>query len=112
MFVKPKEKILKNLGIKTQGIYATKLSSDLNKRRGPVNQKVDEKDPFSWTGLLQLDLILWPTINATVDIDQKANVYVILGSLQLPNNTIDIKDEYEFFVSALSAFVFFIQLIW
>lgn len=99
MLVRPKDKILKNLGIRTQSIYASKLSSDVNKRRGPVNKKVDEKDPFSWMGLLQLDLILWPTINATIDIDQKANVYVILGKLQLPNNTIDIKDEYEFFVS-------------
>lgn len=102
MLVKPKEKILKNMGIKTQSIYAGRLSSDVAKRRGPVNKKVDEKDPFSWMGLIEVDSILFPTINATIDIDQKANVFVLLGTLNLPNGSAEFKDEYEFNVSWMS----------
>lgn len=99
VLVKPKEMLLKNMGIKTQSIYAGRLSSDVAKRREPVNKKVDEMDPFSWTGLIEVDLILFPTIDATIDIDQKANVFVLLGTLNLPNGTVNLKDEYEFFVS-------------
>lgn len=89
------------MGIKTQSIYASRLSSDVSRRREPINQIVDEKDPFSWMASAQLDLLLWPTINISVDIDQKADIFVILGTLNLPKNTIELKDEYQFVVSVL-----------
>lgn len=87
------------MGIQTQSIYASKLSSDISKRTQPRNSKIDEKDPFSWRGFVEVDLLTFPTINGTIDIDQKANIYVILGAINLPNNTIEFNNEYEFFVS-------------
>lgn len=96
--IEPKEKFLKNLGIKTQAIYAGKLSSDIAKKTEVRHDESNEQDPISWTGLMELDMIIYPTIKGTLDLDQKGSVYVLLGSLTLPNGTINIKNEFEFVV--------------
>lgn len=98
IFIQPKEKILKKLGIKTQAIYAGKLSSDSAKKTEVTHDESNEQDPISWNGLMELDMIIYPTIKGTFDLDQKGSVYVLLGSLILPNGTVTIKDEFEFVV--------------
>lgn len=98
---KPKPKILNELGIKTQAIYTRKLAG------GAVGDEEDEdyeyedeiEEPISWSGLVKIDTLIYPTMKGTLDIDQKGTLYVLLGTLTLPDGTAEFKDEFDFVVS-------------
>lgn len=98
---KPKPKLLDELGIKTQAIYNRKLvGTAIDGEEEDEYEDEDEmEDPISWSGLVEIDSLIYPTMKGTLDIDQKGTAYVLLGTLTLPGGTAELKDEFDFAVS-------------
>nr|XP_023014254.1 uncharacterized protein LOC111504019 [Leptinotarsa decemlineata] len=84
----PKAKPLKEMGIKLENIYKTSDFSGVEER--------DNEDPFSWEGLIELDIIIYPTMKGKLEIDQKGNSYILLSKLTMPNGVAIIVDEFVF----------------
>ncbi|KAG5880871.1 hypothetical protein JTB14_004019 [Gonioctena quinquepunctata] len=84
----PKPKPLKELGMKMNDIYTgSKL---------PQVEERDAVDPFSWKGLIELDIIIYSTIKGELEIDQKGNSYILQCKLTMPHGVAHILDEFEF----------------
>lgn len=97
---KPKPKILKELGIKTQAIYKNKLnvfSGFLVKQKtDKVDDGEHEEDPINWSGYIELNTLIYPTMTAEIDIDQKGTVYDVGATLKLPAGKAEFRDEFDY----------------
>nr|XP_022900792.1 uncharacterized protein LOC111413892 [Onthophagus taurus] len=89
---KPKSKFLKELGIETQQIYNEKLAN--GDEPGQVN--IGREDPLSWEGFVEIDTLLYPTMQGYIDIEQKGTVYDLLASLTLPNGKAELRNEFDY----------------
>lgn len=102
---KPKPKILNELGIKTQAIYNGKLAgTEMEKNLEDLTDddydyEDEAEEPISWSGLVAIDTVIYSTMKGTLDIDQKGTLYVVLGTLTLPDGVAELKDEFDFIVS-------------
>ncbi|XP_063238564.1 uncharacterized protein LOC134540049 isoform X2 [Bacillus rossius redtenbacheri] len=56
----------------------------------------EEEEAVSWAGLLEVDTVLYPTMRAQLDVDEKGSLYVVAGSLTLPDGTAELYDEFSF----------------
>lgn len=88
---KSKLKPLKELGIEVRKVYFKSKASQRDNK--------NEDDPLSWKGLLELDVIIYPTIKGEVEIDQKEYSYILQSKMTLPHGTATVYDELEYIVS-------------
>lgn len=95
---KPKPKLLKEMGIKTQSIYLEKLSDHpvLDQEEDDDDDDEDEDDPISWDCYLRVDALIYPTVTATIDLEQKGTLYVLLGDANLPRGPAKLRNELNF----------------
>uniref|UniRef100_A0A6P7GJY7 Uncharacterized protein LOC114337760 n=1 Tax=Diabrotica virgifera virgifera TaxID=50390 RepID=A0A6P7GJY7_DIAVI len=88
-----KPKPLKELGIKLKNVYTRSKQAQTEEK--------DYDDPLSWEGLIEVDVIIYPTMKGELEIDQKGTTYIIKSQLKTPQGFIDIFDEFDFVVSIL-----------
>ncbi|KAK5639713.1 hypothetical protein RI129_012205 [Pyrocoelia pectoralis] len=86
----PKPKILNEMGIKPQIIYNQNFGGDSDEDFEEI------ENPINWSGFIEVDSIIYSTVNCSFDIDQKGNLYVILGTMSLPKGVVDFKNEFDF----------------
>lgn len=102
---KPKPKYLKELGIKRPPIYTSIQKNYMGEEEiGEADD--DTHDGISWSGLIEVDTIIWPTIKGSLDIDQAGSVYAATVTLTLPDGVAEMTDVLDFSVSL----VFFFSL--
>ncbi|XP_018566495.1 uncharacterized protein LOC108907336 [Anoplophora glabripennis] len=82
-----KSKPLKELGIEVRKVYLKSKASQMEKRN---------ENPLSWNGLLELDVIIYPTIKGELEIDQKEYSYILQSTLTLPHGMATVYDEFEY----------------
>lgn len=108
VFGKPKPLLLKEMGIRTQKIYRDKLSGIVKEIIDEAGDYIEvpdyedeeeEEDPISWTGKVVVDALVYPTITAEVDLDQKGTTYSVLGTIILPDGKANIQNDFIFEVS-------------
>lgn len=87
----PKPKTLKEFGIEIKEIYKKQAKSH-------SNIDLDNEDPLSWKGLIELDAVIYPTMKGELEIDQKGPFYVLQGKLLLPHGVATIFNELEYYV--------------
>lgn len=110
MFAQPKPKPLKELGIKTIDVYINKLDQDLisSETDKQTDDDMDNEDPFSWTGLIKIDAIIYPTMQGALDIDQEGPLYILFGTLLLPDGKAEISDRFLFTVNSINIMILII----
>ena len=89
------------MGIETQAIYRGKFA-----RNVPTEKfSTEQEDPFNWIGYVEVDVLYYPTVKGTVDIDQKGSIYDIIATLTLPQGKVEIRNVLDFEVSFCSSVV-------
>ncbi|XP_072402619.1 uncharacterized protein Apoltp isoform X1 [Diabrotica undecimpunctata] len=83
-----KPKPLKELGIKLNNVY--------KRSKQAQTEEKDYDDPLSWEGLIEVDVIIYPTMKGELEIDEKGTTYIIKSQLKTPQGFIDIFDEFDF----------------
>ncbi|XP_060537065.1 uncharacterized protein LOC132708634 isoform X2 [Cylas formicarius] len=83
----PKRKPLKELGINVTRAYSAKT---VTKNRN------EDADFLSWEGLIELDVIIYPTVKGKLEIDQNGPSYVLQSKINLPHGTATIFDEFVY----------------
>ncbi|XP_045482614.1 uncharacterized protein LOC123686485 [Harmonia axyridis] len=95
IFGETKPALLKELGIRLDEIYGKK------NRTGALSSKekeeYDDDDLMTWSGLVEIDTLINPTIKGTLDIDQKGPVYTIKSKMIMPDGLAVINDRLEFY---------------
>lgn len=110
-----KPRILKELGIETQDIYNRQSTGWENKNEddyyedGSQEEEMDY-DPLNWTGSIEIDAIIYPTMKGTLDIDQEGPLYILQGKLSLPNGVAVVNDQFEFIVNPQSIWSVYVTL--
>lgn len=92
-----KPKILKELGIKPIPIPA-------DEDYGDTYEEYDDEeydDPISWTGSVEIDALVYPTMRGTLDVDRQGTLYVVVGKLTLPDGDAEMRDELDMVVSGI-----------
>ncbi|KAK4871887.1 hypothetical protein RN001_016011 [Aquatica leii] len=90
----PKPTILNELGIKTQALYNENFDGKALSSDEDYDNEVE--DPINWSGFIEIDSMIYPTIKCSFDIDQKGTLYVLIGTLTLRDGTVDFKNEFDF----------------
>ncbi|KAL3290379.1 hypothetical protein HHI36_023721 [Cryptolaemus montrouzieri] len=89
-----KPALLKDLDIKLDEIYGKRsinLPWEMN------NKEENEKDGLlNWSGLVEFDTLIYPTLKGTLDIDQRGPVYNIKSILTVPDGDAVINDRFEY----------------
>lgn len=94
IFGETKPALLKELGIKLDEIYGKK-----NKTLSSTDkEEFDDDDLMNWSGLVEIDTLVNPTIKGTLDIDQKGPIYIIKSKLTMPDGLAIINDRIEYYV--------------
>lgn len=91
---KSQPKPLKEMGIEVRSVYLKSKVSQVEKKYAD--------DPLSWKGLLEVDIIIYPTIKGELEIDQKGYSYILQSKLTLPHGMATVYDEFEYIVSIFS----------
>uniref|UniRef100_A0A1Y1LL77 Vitellogenin domain-containing protein n=1 Tax=Photinus pyralis TaxID=7054 RepID=A0A1Y1LL77_PHOPY len=91
LLAQPKPKILNEMGIQTQAIYNQNFGGD------DSDEDYEEiENPINWNGFIEIDSIVYPTVNCSFDIDQMGNLYVLLGTVSLREGFVEFKNEFDF----------------
>lgn len=87
-------KPFKEMGIEIRNVYLKSKVSQVERKYGD--------DPLSWKGLLELDIIIYPTIKGELEIDQRGYSYILQSKLTLPHGMATVYDEFEYIVSGFN----------
>ncbi|CAH1158795.1 unnamed protein product [Phyllotreta striolata] len=87
----PKPKPLKELGVKLKNVYTRSKQTQLRQ-----TEEKDYDDPLSWEGLIELDVIIYPTMKGELEIDQKGTSYILQSKLTMPHGVAEIFDEFDY----------------
>lgn len=83
-----KPKHFKGLGIDMKNVYLGSTLSQVG--------KTDGEEPLSWKGLVELDVIMYPTMKGQMEIDQKGESYILQSKLTMPYGDAHILDEFSY----------------
>ncbi|CAH0561935.1 unnamed protein product [Brassicogethes aeneus] len=87
---KPKPRPLKELDIKIEEIYGTRLEKNIKGEK-------ETKEPISWAGLVEIDVITYPTIKGKLEIDQHGPFYSLRSKMYFPGGkTVILHDDFEY----------------
>lgn len=98
VFAEPKPMILQEFGIRTKDIYRKRFLEDYDDEDDEDEEEYD--DPLNWTGSIEIDAIIYPTMKGTLDIDQEGPSYLLQSTISLPAGNATLYDELEFIVNA------------
>lgn len=93
--------ILEEFGIRTKDIYRKRLLEGYDDEDDEDEEEYD--DPLNWTGSIEIDAIIYPTMKGTLDIDQEGPLYLLEVTLSLPAGNATLYDEFEFIVNTVFA---------
>lgn len=79
---KPKPKLLEDMNIKKQEIYG-----------------LPDNETINWEGLIEIDVITYPTMTGKLEIDQNGHDYTLQVKLILPAGAARLIDVFTFYVS-------------
>ncbi|KAJ8955428.1 hypothetical protein NQ318_003526 [Aromia moschata] len=84
----PNPEPLKDLGIRMENVYSRSQLSQV--------EEEDGDDPLSWKGLIELDVIIYPTMKGELEIDQKGSSYILQSNLVMSHGVAVIIDEFKY----------------
>ncbi|CAG9816912.1 unnamed protein product [Phaedon cochleariae] len=88
LYCQPKSKPLEALNVHLKNVYSRSKQSTLDGKDVPAI--------FSWEGLIELDIIIYPTMKGQLEIEQKGTVYSLQSKLIMPQGVANIFDEFEY----------------
>lgn len=93
--------ILQEFGIRTKDIYRKRLLGNSDDEDNEDEEEYD--DSLNWTGSIEIDAIIYPTMKGTLDIDQEGPLYLLEVTISLPAGNATLYDELEFIVKIVFA---------
>lgn len=106
---KPKLKILRLFGLQRSDALASKLLDEHTLFKAFETEDEDDEDeegdsdtdyePLNIVGNMELDIIVWPTILGTIDVEEVGDTYFAFGNVKTKHGIIEFKDIFYYPVS-------------